>query len=391
MKDQYQSTIYACYLGYITQAIVNNLAPLLFVLFIDRFSMSLGTITLLTTFNFFIQLCVDILSAKFVDRIGYRVCAVSAHVFCCLGLLCLAVLPNIFENAFIGLLISCILYAIGGGLIEVIISPIVEACPSEHKASAMSLLHSFYCWGSVSVILISTLLLKVIGQAHWQVLPILWGFVPFFNAIWFTKVPILTLVSKDEGMSIKELLSSKLFWLFFFAMIVSGASELSMSQWASAFAERGLHVSKTTGDIFGPCFFAVLMGLSRVFYGKNGEKINLMKFIQYSSLLCVGSYLLCVFSPSPLFSLLGCGLCGLSVGMMWSGVFSLAASKMPKGGTAMFAVLALAGDVGCTCGPTLVGRVADLFRDNLKTGFLFTMSFPVVLYICIKILKKAYR
>ncbi|MBR4163096.1 MAG: MFS transporter [Solobacterium sp.] len=391
MKDQYQSTIYACYLGYITQAIVNNLAPLLFVLFIDRFSLSLGTITLLTTFNFFTQLCVDILSAKFVDRIGYRVCAVAAHVFCSLGLLCLAVLPGLFQNAFIGLLISCILYAIGGGLIEVIISPIVEACPSEHKASAMSLLHSFYCWGSVSVILISTLVLKMIGHTHWQILPVIWACIPFFNAIWFTKVPILTLVSKEEGMSIKELLSSKLFWLFFFAMIASGASELSMSQWASAFAEKGLHVSKTMGDICGPCFFAVLMGLSRVFYGKNGEKINLMKFIQYSSLLCVGSYLLCVFSPSPLFSLLGCGLCGLSVGIMWPGVFSLAASKMPKGGTAMFALLALAGDVGCTCGPTLVGRVADLFQDNLKTGFLFAMCFPVVLYICIIILKKAYR
>ena len=377
----FTDTIRACYAGYITQAIVNNLSPLLFVLFMNRYGIPLEKITFLTTFNFLTQLCVDMIAAKYTDRVGYRTCAVAAHIFSAGGLVCLALLPGMFRDPFAGLFVSCILYAIGGGLIEVIISPIVEASPSENKAAAMSLLHSFYCWGSLAVILISTLVLRFAGQEHWQILPLLWALLPAVNAVIFTRVPIHTLTAKDEGMGIRELFQNGLFQLFFILMIASGASELSMSQWASAFAEKGLQVSKTAGDIAGPCFFALLMGLSRLFYGKYGEKIDLLKYIRFSCVLCIVSYLLAALSPSPVIALFGCGLCGLSVGILWPGVFSLASARLPKGGTAMFALLALAGDVGCSAGPTLVGQAASFFGNDLRIGLLTAGLFPVILLL----------
>ncbi len=378
----YKGTIYCSYIGYITQAIVNIFAPLLFVTFHEEFGISFSQITLITTLNFSTQLIIDLLSSKFVDKIGYRISIVSAHVFSALGLLGMAFLPKVLPSAYAGLLISVIFYAIGGGLIEVLISPIVEACPSDDKASAMSLLHSFYCWGSVGVILLSTGFFAAFGKENWRVLACLWALIPCVNAICFTRVPIASLTEDGEGMRIKELCKTKLFWVFAVMMLCAGASELSMSQWASAFAESGLKVSKTVGDLAGPCFFSILMGLARVFYAKFSEKINLMSFIMFSSGLCIAAYLITVLSPIPVLSLIGCALCGLSVGIMWPGVFSIASSKLPKGGTAMFALLALAGDMGCSSGPTIVGMVSGACSDNLKAGLTCAVIFPVLMIIC---------
>lgn len=375
----YNHTIYASYLGYITQAIVNNLAPLLFLIFQDEFSLSLSQITAITTLNFAIQLSVDLASARFVDRIGYRICIVMAHFFAVAGLVGMSILPRICPSPYFGLQFAVILYAIGGGLIEVLISPIVEACPSEHKASAMSLLHSFYCWGTVAVVGLSTLYLYLFGKSSWGYLPVLWSVLPLVNGIWFMRVPLEKLTAENEGMSIRELLASKMFWLFFVLMIASGASEQAMSQWASAFAERGLGVSKMVGDLAGPCFFSVLMGSSRAIYGKFGDRIALLPFIRGSALLCIVSYLIAVLAPNPVVSLIGCGLCGLSVGIMWPGVFSLASAKMPLGGTSMFAFLALAGDIGCGSGPTTVGLVAGCFSDDIRAGLGMAILFPIVL------------
>lgn len=388
IRKNYRHTIYASYIGYITQAIVNNLAPLLFLIFRDEFSLPLSKITFIVTLNFAVQLTVDLLAAKFVDKIGYRICVVSAHVFAAVGLVGMAVFPMLFPDAYPGLLVAVVCYAIGGGLIEVLISPIVEACPTDNKASVMSLLHSFYCWGTVAVVALSTVYLFAFGKENWKTLAILWALVPLFNMLYFSQVSLATLTEENEGMTIGELLKSKLFWLFFVLMIMAGASEQAMSQWASAFAESGLKVSKTIGDLAGPCFFSILMGSSRAFYAKFGEKIDLLKFIMGSALLCIFSYLLAVFSPYPVFGLLGCGLCGLSVGIFWPGTFSLAAAKMPKGGTAMFALMALAGDVGCGGGPTVVGFVAEHFSDNLKCGLLAAILFPMVLLICGSIYKR---
>lgn len=388
IQNPYRHTIYASYLGYITQAIVNNLAPLLFLIFRAEYGFSLRQITLLTTINFAVQLLVDLISAKWIDKIGYRISVVMAHVFAAVGLVGMAVFPSVFSDTYVGMLFAVILYAIGGGIIEVLISPIVEACPSDHKASAMSLLHSFYCWGTVAVVFLSTCFLQIAGKEHWRLLCLLWAILPVANGFYFSKVPIYVLVEENEGMSIRELVKNKMFWLFFLLMIMAGASEQGMSQWASAFAESGLHLSKVWGDIAGPCFFSLLMGLSRAHYGKHGERMDLLKYILASAVLCVLSYGVVVFAPYPLLSLLGCGMCGLSVGILWPGVFSLASKELPKGGTAMFALLALSGDVGCSGGPTLVGSVANVFGDDLKMGLLSATVFPMILILCACILKK---
>lgn len=392
MKDKYQNTMYACFVGYIVQAIVNNFVPLLFLTFESSYGIPLSQITMLITFNFGIQLLVDLLSAKFVDKIGYRVSIVMAHIFAALGLAGLVVLPDLLSNAFAGLLIAVVIYAIGGGLIEVLISPIMESCPSENKEKAMSLLHSFYCWGHVGVVLLSTLFFWFFGIANWKILALLWVIIPVCNGILFCKVPIAPLIEEGEtGMSLRELCKNRIFWILMLMMMCAGASEQAVSQWASTFAEQGLGVSKTIGDLAGPMSFAILMGSARAFYGKFGDRIDLDKFMQASSLLCIVSYLCISLSPSPLFSLIGCSLCGLSVGIMWPGTFSKASAALRNGGTAMFALLALAGDVGCSGGPTLVGFVTGLASDDLKKGILAGILFPILLIVGIVSLKKAKR
>ncbi|MCD8006217.1 MAG: MFS transporter [Oscillospiraceae bacterium] len=382
MKLSYKNTIYCSYVGYITQAVVNLFAPLLFVTFSSEFGISVSQITLITTLNFLTQLIVDLLSTKIIDKLGYRVCIVAAHVFSAVGLVMLAVLPTILPSAYAGLLISVIVYAVGGGLIEVLISPIVEACPTDDKASAMSLLHSFYCWGAVLVILVSTIFFSVFGIENWRIMSCIWAVLPALNAFMFTRVPIETLTEDGSSMKIRELFSSKAFILFIIMILCAGASELAMSQWSSAFAESGLGVSKAMGDLAGPCLFAILMGIERVINSKISHKIDILPVMIGSATLCVIAYLLTVLSPLPLLSLLGCALCGFSVGVMWPGVFSLASAKFPKGGTALFALLAFAGDVGCTSGPTLVGFVSGLNGDSLKSGLSAAMIFPIVLIVC---------
>ena len=375
----YNHTLYASYLGYVCQAIVNNLAPLLFLTLQRTYGISLGQITLLVTFNFGVQLLVDLASTLFVDRLGYRRCAVIAHVCCALGLAGLAVLSELLPHPYVGLLAAVCLYAVGGGLIEVLISPIVEACPTEKKDAAMSLLHSFYCWGCVLVIALSTAFLALLGSDSWRMLPLLWALVPAANAMLFSRVPVNSLTPEGGGMSVRELLRSSGFWLLALLMVCAGASELSMSQWASAFAEKGLGISKTLGDLAGPCFFAVLMGLARVLYAAFSDRISLLGFMRGSCVLCVASYLLAVFASHPALALLGCGLCGLSVGILWPGVFSIAAGRMPAGGTALFALLALGGDLGCSSGPTLVGFVSERAGGVLQVGLLAAILFPLVL------------
>lgn len=389
MKPNYQKTIYACFIGYIVQAIVNNFVPLLFLTFEKTYHIPLSRITMLITINFGIQLLVDLLSAGFVDKIGYRVSVVIAHIFTAVGLVGLTILPEILPDAYAGLLLAVMIYALGGGLLEVLVSPIVESCPTDNKEKAMSLLHSFYCWGQVGVVLVSTIFFGLFGIENWKILAGIWALVPVINAFVFAKAPIAPLIEDGEaGMTMLELLKSKIFWIMFVMMLCAGASEQSVSQWASTFAEKGLGVTKTIGDLAGPMLFAVLMGSSRAFYGKMGHKIDLDRFMFGSSVLCILSYLLIVLSPVPVFSLVGCGLCGLSVGIMWPGTFSKASSALRKGGTAMFALLALAGDLGCSGGPTLVGAVASVASDNLKMGIFVAIVFPVIMALGICLSKK---
>lgn len=389
MRDNYQNTMYACFVGYIVQAIINNFVPLLFLTFEKSYGIPLNQITMLITFNFGIQLVIDLLSAKFMDKIGYRISIVLAHIFSAAGLICLVILPDICANAFVGLLISVVIYAVGGGLIEVLISPIVESCPSDNKEKAMSLLHSFYCWGHVAVVLISTLFFKIWEIEHWKILALIWALIPIANGIVFCKVPIASLMEEGEkGVSIKELFQNKVFWILMLMMVCAGASEQGVSQWASTFAEQGLGVTKAIGDLAGPMSFAILMGSARAFYGKFGDRMDLDKFMLGSSVLCVLSYLCISVSPSPVLSLVGCAVCGLSVGILWPGTFSKASVALRKGGTAMFALLALAGDVGCAGGPTVVGFASGLASDDLKKGILAGMGFPIFMLLSIFLLKR---
>ncbi len=403
MKFTYKHTLAACYAGYITQAIVNNLPPLLFLTFHNVFDISLEKIAVLISANFIMQTAVDIASSKITGRLGVRRTMIAAHLCTAAGLSCMGIFPFILPDPFAGLLLASALNSIGGGLTEVLVSPIVDSLPGDEKASAMSLLHSFYCWGQVAVVLFSTLFFTLCGIESWRILTALWAIIPFMNAFLFAKVPLCPFVEDDsEEIPLKKLFGSRLFILFCILMLSAGASELAASQWASLFAEAGLGVSKTTGDLLGPCMFAVLMGTARLCYGIWGKKIKLIPMISASSVLCILSYAVMVFAPYPQLSLAGCAVCGLSVGIMWPGVFSLASEKYPNGGTAMFSVLALAGDIGCAAGPGLVGifiKLADnggfgLFPDSgaassgLKTGLLFAAVFPIIMLIGMKLLSR---
>lgn len=387
LKD-YGHTIYASYLGYITQAIVNNFAPLLFLTFAKDYHLTLDKITLITTINFAVQLLVDLLSARLMDKIGYRAGVVMAHLFAAAGLTGMAFFPMLFSDGYMGLLLAVVLYAVGGGIIEVLVSPIVEACPTEKKEAAMSLLHSFYCWGHVGVVILSTAFFACFGIGNWRILAVLWALVPLVNSVYFFMVPLYPIADGQEQMSLKGLFGKKVFWLLMVIMVCAGASEQAMSQWASSFAESALHVSKTVGDLAGPCTFALLMGASRAIYGKCSDKIPLKKMMMGSAALCIVCYVIAIFAGSPVMGLAGCALCGFSVGIFWPGTFSMAALHLPGAGTAMYALMALAGDIGCSAGPTVVGMVADANGDSLKTGLLAAMFFPVVILVGIRMLRE---
>ncbi|MBQ6513207.1 MAG: MFS transporter [Clostridia bacterium] len=388
MQKNYRKTLTACYLAFITQAICANFAPLLFLRFHTNYGISLGQIALIPTAFFLTQLLVDVFCAKFVDAIGYRRSIVISEIASGLGLAGLAVIPDLFRDPFIGVLICVVIYAIGSGLIEVLASPIVEACPFEHKDAVMSLLHSFYCWGSVGVILLSTVFFSVFGIEHWKILACIWALIPLYNIWNFATCPIERLTEEGKGMTIRTLFKTPLFWLAIILMVCAGASELSMAQWASAFTEAALGFSKTVGDLVGPCLFAVTMGISRVIYGKYGAKMNLIWFMIGSGVLCLCCYLLASLSASPVLGLTGCIFCGFSVGIMWPGTISITSPRIPQGGTALFALLAMAGDLGGAFGPSLVGTVTQQAGDNLRTGTLVGSVFPIILIVVLLLLNR---
>ncbi len=383
---KYQRTLTACYLGFVTQSISANFAPLLFLTFQSTYGISLDRIALIPVVFYLTQLLVDLGASRFADKIGYRICVVASQVVSAAGLVLLAVLLEILPAPFPGILIAVVFYAIGSGLVEVLVSPIVEACPFENKDGMMSLLHSFYCWGAVGVILGSTLFFAVFGTENWRILTLIWALVPLVNIFQFLTCPIERLVEEGGNLPLRRLLRLPLLWLMILLMICSGASEATMAQWASAFTESALGVSKTIGDLAGPCLFAVFMGIARMLYGKMSGKLNLVRTMLFSGILCVACYLLASLSPLPILGLTGCALCGFSVGIMWPGTISLSSQKCPQGGTAMFAFLALAGDFGGTVSPAIVGGFSELAGGNLKIGLLTATVFPLLLVAGILIL-----
>ena len=388
---KYQKTLAACYLGFITQAIAANFAPLLFLTFQNTYGISLEKIALIPVVFYLTQLLIDLGATKFADKIGYRICVVTSQVVSAAGLVLLAILPEILPLPFLGILIAVIFYAVGSGLVEVLVSPIVEACPFENKDGRMSLLHSFYCWGAVGVILGSTLFFAVFGIEHWQILTLIWALVPLVNVFQFPFCPIERLAEDGESLPFGKLFRMPLLWMMILLMICSGASEATIAQWASAFTESALGVSKTVGDLAGPCLFAAFMGISRILYGKMSTKLNLTRAMLLSGLLCVACYLLASLSPLPILGLAGCALCGFSVGIMWPGTISLSSQKCPQGGTAMFAVLALAGDFGSTVSPAIAGSLSEMAGGNLKAGLLAATFFPILLVVRLFVLNRKMK
>ncbi len=388
MEKNYKKTLLACYLGFITQAIVANFTPLLFLKFHSAYGIPIGKIALISTTFYFTQLIVDVICAKYVDRIGYRRAVVVSEAASVVGLVGLAFLPDLLPSPFAGIIISVIIYAIGSGLIEVLVSPIVEACPFDHKEAVMSFLHSFYCWGTVAVILLSTVFFNIFGISNWRWMACIWAIVPLYNIYNFMTCPIEYLVEDGQGMTVRELLKSPLFWTGILLMICAGASEIAMAQWASAFTESALGIEKRIGDLVGPCLFAVMQGISRVIYGKRGSRIELTKYMIGSGALCLICYLLASLSHNPLLSLVGCILCGFSVGIMWPGTISIMSKKIPLGGTAMFALLAMAGDIGGSVGPAAVGFVTQTANDNMQVGMISATIFPALLILALIVIKR---
>ena len=384
----YKKTLIACYLGFVTQAISANFAPLLFLTFKSTYGISLEKIALIPLVFYLTQLLVDLAATKFADKIGYRSCVIASQVLSAVGLVLMAILPEVLSAPFVGILIAVVLYAIGSGLIEVLVSPIVEACPFENKEGTMSLLHSFYCWGAMGVILGSTVFFALFGVEHWKILTFIWALVPLYNTFNFINCPIERLVEDGEGMGIRKLLKAPIFWLLILLMVCSGASEATMAQWASAFTESAIGVSKTVGDLAGPCLFAMFMGIARMLYGKFSEKLDLVKVMLICGILCAGCYLLASLSALPILGLAGCALCGLAVGIMWPGSISVSSQNCPNGGTAMFAFLALAGDTGAMASPAMVGSISEMAGGNLKTGLLAATFFPVLLVLTLLMLKR---
>lgn len=390
-QNNYQKTLLACYLGFVTQAISANYAPLLFLTFRGTYGISLEKIAMIPMVFYLAQLFVDLAATRFADRIGYRRCVVASQVLSAAGLAALAFLPDLLPNPFAGILMAVVLYAVGSGLIEVLVSPIVEACPFDNKDGVMSLLHSFYCWGALGVILGSTLFFALFGVENWRILTVLWALVPLYNTVNFVSCPIERLVEEGRSMAPAQLFRMPLFWLIILLMVCSGASEAAMAQWASAFTESTLGVSKTVGDLAGPGLFALFMGISRVLYGRFSERLDLTRTMLFCGVLCAGCYLVAALAASPVLGLAGCALCGLAVGIMWPGSISISAQKCPRGGTAMFAFLALAGDLGATISPTMTGSFAELAGGDLKAGLLAAAVFPVVMGLGLLVLKRTVR
>lgn len=384
----YRHTLLACYGGYLTQALVINFPPLLFVTFQREFGLSLSQVSALIAISFVTQLSMDAMASVFMKHISYRAAAIAAHVFALVGMIGIGVLPSVLPSPYAGLCVATVLASVGGGLTEVIISPMVEACPTEDKSGGMSLLHSFYCWGQMGTVLLSTLFFFTVGVEHWRLLAMLWAILPTVVAVAFCVVPVYRLHTDDpvptpvgtaaQGEAAAHRRRARtLFVLFFLMMVSAGAAEQAMSQWASNFAEAALGVDKTLGDILGPCAFALMMALSRTYYGLHSDRMDLAGFTTVSCLLCIVAYLLAALSPLPLLSLIGCGLCGLSVGILWPGTYSRAAIQLHGCSVTTYALLALGGDIGCLIGPSIAGRIADRFGGELRYAFLFALVFPV--------------
>ncbi len=385
--NNYKFTVFGSYVGYLVQGVILSFLPLLYVQFNKEFSISYDVISVVISITFLLQLCIDYFAAKFVDRIGYRKCLVASCIFSTIGLALLGILPY-YINPVAGIIIAVVFYSTGCGLIEVLVSPLVESCPTKNKTAHMCLLHSFYCWGLLFTVLVSTAFFAVFGIENWRWLAICWAFLPFVNTFIFLFCPIYKQTETSEGTSIKQLLKNKTVWLIIILMLLGGSAEVSISQWMSVFVEQGLGIPKDYCDLLGTCIFAACMGISRVVFGLLSSKISLKKILLGAAAVTIAGYLLIGFSPNAVLSIIGCALCGFSTALLWPATLSLGAQIMPDTGTSLFGLMALGGDAGCIIGPALVGFVAA--KSSVSTGILSGIGCPIALFVIylLMVLKK---
>ena len=362
----------ACEFGITTQSAVNNLAPILFVIFKDNFGISYTMIASLMLFNFLVQIATDFTAIKILGILDYRKSGILAQACAALGLIMLGVLPNIIP-IYPALFTSTLFMAFGGGLLEVMVSPIVDSLEKGQSSAKMNMLHSFFCWGQVAVVLTATAAIKLFGSNIWYIIPISWAIVPIISIFMFSVVPIPEIARAERRSGEKLPVKSKAFLFMCFLMVASGASEITMAEWASVFAQKGLGIDKFTGDILGPCLFAVLMGSGRLLFGVFGSRVRLKSALTYYSILCTICYIVAATAKNPYIALFFCALTGFSVSIMWPGVYSYSSSVIKQGKTAMFGILALCGDVGCSLGSWLTGSMSD-----------FSLTFPKVLEFAVR-------
>lgn len=380
LEKKYLPTKLAGYVGFIVQAIVNNFLPILFIVFQDVYGLGYEKLGRLIVINFATQMFIDFITPKIIHKLGYRRAAFLCQFTACVGLCLMAVLPRFMSNTYLAIIISIVFYATGSGLMEVILSPMIEMLPTGNKSGNMAVLHSFYCWGQTVVVPLTTLMVFIFGRENWTYIPLVWAVVPFVNMFTFLRVPIVEPDSEEKQSTFLELARTPKFVVYMVMMLCAGASEIAMSQWSSLFVEQALGVSKAIGDIVGPCLFALFMALGRVIYASLSKKVSFTRLLIWLNLLCFICYVMVALCHIAVLSLVFCALCGLSVSISWPGIYSAGARTFKTGGAVMFSAFAMCGDTGCALGPGLVGLVAEY--TNLNVGFLVAAVFPLIMVIC---------
>lgn len=402
MKKEFRLTLMAARMGFFTQALVNNLAPVFFVLFRVLYGFSYLQVGILAALNFTLQLFADITSPNLISRFGYRKCAMTAQALCAVGLILMPGLCILTGGVYISFIIPVLIYSYGAGMIEVLASPIVEAIPDLPENTKMSMLHSFYSWGQMTCVALTTLALHFIGYERWFLIPVLWSAIPIFGIILFSRARLDMADMAEKESEKGGRLFCRSFVLMLIIMTCAGASEIAMSEWSSLFAEEALGVSKVAGDLFGPCMFALFMGMGRMCHAKFGERLNLSRLIKACSLLCVICYVGAALLRPAAASLIFCALTGLSVSLMWPGALSLAAARN-NGGARMYGLLAAFGDIGCIIGPVVTSSVSEFADGNeriraigaayglsadktaLRASLLAMALIPLVMLICLSL------
>ena len=402
--QSYKSTIAACYIGSFVQAIIVNTTPILFIPLREQFGLTFQQMGLLVLINFISQVGCDILFSNAIDKYGFRRFVVAAHGLAVVGLVLFAASPLLFDRPFAGFVTATIIFSGSGGLLELLLSPIVNAIPTDEKAGAMSVLHSFYSWGQAAVILLTTVLLFVFGRAWWQWIILIWTLVPLFNFFFLMRVPFAPNVPEEQRQGMDKILLKPFFIAALATILCGAAAELCISQWASAYLEEAMRLPKVVGDVGGVCLFAVMMGVGRLFYGMYGKKINVSLMMLIGTVGAAACYITVALSGTAVLSLLACGLCGLCVSLLWPGTLVVASEHYPLAGAWMFAILA-AGDIGASAGPWLMGVVAEQAHRlpflsglltqgmspdqlGLRAAMLVSALFPIIAFFCLRWMRK---